>query len=70
LELEKTLGEDFGSKDHKPTCDLASYGIAALHAKGVTIIRSFFSDGVVFLPVREPEVISPSQIRFFSTKIP
>src|SRR5690606_22143889 len=53
---------------HKPHVIVAPTGIAALHAKGVTIHSQFLFPLGSFLPTREPEGNFGSQRNFFYTQ--
>jgi hypothetical protein len=61
-----TFLRDLVRKTHKRHVILAPTGIAALHAKGVTIHSQFLFPMGSFLPVREPEGNFTSQYGFFT----
>ncbi|MDG1277646.1 MAG: helix-turn-helix domain-containing protein [Algoriphagus sp.] len=61
-----TFLRDLVRKTHKRHVILAPTGIAALHAKGVTIHSQFLLPLGSFLPVREPEGNFTSQFGFFT----
>jgi len=61
-----TFLRDLVRKTHKRHVILAPTGIAALHAKGVTIHSQFLLPMGSFLPVREPEGNFTSQYGFFT----
>ena len=61
-----TFLRDLAKRTHKRHVILAPTGIAALHAKGVTIHSQFLLPLGSFLPVREPEGNFTDQYGFFT----